>query len=79
MLARGVQDDRSGGFSQQAELAHHGVAVIDVRHLDAVVSKFCLLTETATSIILHPAREHQPMLPPRREDVKPPIRKVTTA
>ena len=55
------------------------IAVIDVRHLDAVVSKFCLLTETATSIILHPAREHQPMLPPRREDVKPPIRKVTSA
>ena len=41
------------------------IAVIDVAHLDAVVSKFCLLTETATSIILKPAREHQPMLPPR--------------
>jgi len=49
------------------------IAVIDVSHLDAVVSKFCILTETATSIILNPAREHQPMLPPRREDVKPPI------
>jgi Lrp/AsnC family leucine-responsive transcriptional regulator len=55
------------------------IAVIDVAHLDAVVSKFCLLTETATSIILNPAREHQPMLPPRSEDVKPPIRKVTQA
>lgn len=55
------------------------IAVIDVAHLDAVVSKFCLLTETATSIILNPAREHQPMLPPRREDVIPPIRKVTQA
>ena len=55
------------------------IAVIDVAHLDAVVSKFCILTETATSIILNPAREHQPMLPPRREDVKPPIRKVTHA
>lgn len=55
------------------------IAVIDVAHLDAVVSKFCLLTETATSIILNPAREHQPMLPPRREDVKSPIRKVTQA
>ena len=55
------------------------IAVIDVAHLDSVVSKFCLLTETATSIILNPAREHQPMLPPRREDVKPPIRKVTQA
>jgi Lrp/AsnC family transcriptional regulator, leucine-responsive regulatory protein len=55
------------------------IAVIDVAHLDAVVSKFCILTETATSIILNPAREHQPMLPPRREDVKPPIRKVLNA
>ena len=55
------------------------IAVIDVSHLDAVVTKFCLLTETATSIILNPVREHQPMLPPRREDVKPPIRKVVNA
>lgn len=55
------------------------IAVIDVAHLDAVVTKFCTLTETATSIILNPAREHQPMLPPQREDVKPPIRKVLNA
>ncbi|MES2989879.1 MAG: Lrp/AsnC family transcriptional regulator [Pseudomonadota bacterium] len=55
------------------------IAVRDVRHLDAVVTKFCLLTETATSIILNPAREHQPMLPPLAGDVKPPIRKVTNA
>jgi Lrp/AsnC family leucine-responsive transcriptional regulator len=55
------------------------IAVIDVAHLDAVVTKFCILTETATSIILNPAREHQPMLPPLREDVKPPIRKVLNA
>lgn len=55
------------------------IAVIDVRHLDAVVSKFCILTETATSIILNPAREHQPMLPPVAADVKPPIKKVTNA
>ena len=55
------------------------IAVIDVAHLDAVVSKFCLLAETATSIILNPAREHQPMLPPRPEDVKPPIRKMVNA
>ncbi|MDQ0081152.1 Lrp/AsnC family leucine-responsive transcriptional regulator [Variovorax boronicumulans] len=34
------------------------IAVIDVSHLDAVVTKFCILTETATSIILNPAREH---------------------
>lgn len=55
------------------------IAVIDVAHLDSVVSRFCLLTETATSIILNPAREHQPMLPPRAEDVKPPVRKDVTA
>jgi Lrp/AsnC family leucine-responsive transcriptional regulator len=55
------------------------IAVIDVAHLDAVVTRFCLLTETATSIILNPAREHQPMLPPQRADVKPPIRKVINA
>ncbi|KPU99148.1 ArsR family transcriptional regulator [Variovorax paradoxus] len=55
------------------------IAVIDVSHLDAVVTKFCILTETATSIILNPAREHQPMLPPHRSDVKPPIRKVVNA
>lgn len=55
------------------------IAVIDVAHLDAVVTKFCILTETATSIILNPAREHLPMLPPRQKDVKPPIRKVLNA
>lgn len=55
------------------------IAVIDVAHLDAVVTKFCLLTETSTSIILNAAREHQVMLPPRREDVKPPIQKVENA
>ena len=41
------------------------IAVQDVSHLDEVVSKFCLLTETATSIILNVAREHHPMLPPQ--------------
>lgn len=55
------------------------IAVIDVSHLDAVLTKFCILTETATSIILNPAREHQAMLPPQRSDVKPPIRKVLNA
>jgi Lrp/AsnC family leucine-responsive transcriptional regulator len=55
------------------------IAVIDVAHLDAVVTKFCMLTETSTSIILNAARVHQVMLPPRREDVKPPIRKVENA
>jgi Lrp/AsnC family leucine-responsive transcriptional regulator len=55
------------------------IAVIDVAHLDAVVTRFCLLAETSTSIILNAARTHQVMLPPRREDVKPPIRKVQNA
>jgi Lrp/AsnC family leucine-responsive transcriptional regulator len=55
------------------------IAVIDVSHLDAVVTRFCLLTETSTAIILNPAREHQPMTPARREDVKPPLKKVTNA
>ena len=55
------------------------IAVIDVAHLDAVVTRFCILTETSTSIILNAAREHQVMLPARGEDVKPPIRKVQNA
>lgn len=55
------------------------IAVVDVAHLDAVVTKFCLLTETSTSIILNAAREHRTMLPPRREDRRPPIDKVENA
>jgi Lrp/AsnC family leucine-responsive transcriptional regulator len=55
------------------------IAVIDVAHLDAVVTRFCLLAETSTSIILNAAREHQAMLPARAEDVKPPIRKIHNA
>lgn len=46
------------------------IAVVDVPHLDAVVSRFCLLTETSTAIILNVGREHHAMLPPRRDDVK---------
>jgi Lrp/AsnC family transcriptional regulator, leucine-responsive regulatory protein len=38
------------------------IAVIDVEHLDAVVTKFCLLAETSTSIVLN---------------MQPAIRKVT--
>lgn len=55
------------------------IAVIDVAHLDAVVTKFCLLGDTSTSIILNTVREHQPMAPARREDVKLPARKVRSA
>jgi Lrp/AsnC family leucine-responsive transcriptional regulator len=53
------------------------IAVIDVEHLDAVVTKFCILTETSTSIVLNALREHAPVLPARRENIKPAIRKVT--
>ncbi len=55
------------------------IAVIDVAHLDAVVTRFCMLTETSTSIILNAAREHQTMLPARSEDVKHLIKKVENA
>ncbi|TCT10287.1 Lrp/AsnC family transcriptional regulator [Paralcaligenes ureilyticus] len=55
------------------------IAVIDVAHLDAVVTKFCILTETSTAIILNAARENYPILPARQENVKPLIKKTTTA
>jgi Lrp/AsnC family leucine-responsive transcriptional regulator len=41
------------------------IAVVDVAHLDAVVSALCLLAQTSTSIILKTLREHQVMLPAR--------------
>jgi Lrp/AsnC family transcriptional regulator, leucine-responsive regulatory protein len=53
------------------------IAVIDVAHLDAVVSKFCIVTETATCIVLNAAREQNVMLPARPENIKPVIKKVT--
>src|SRR4051812_3532631 len=53
------------------------IAVIDVEHLDAVVTKFCLLTETSTSIVLNMPRENAAVLPARRENIKPAIKKVT--
>jgi Lrp/AsnC family transcriptional regulator, leucine-responsive regulatory protein len=53
------------------------IAVIDVPHLDAVVTKFCILTETSTCIVLNTPRENAVVLPARRENVKPAIRKVT--
>ena len=43
------------------------IAVVDVAHLDAVVSQLCLIAETSTSIILKTVRQHSAMLPPRRE------------
>ena len=53
------------------------IAVIDVEHLDAVVTRFCLLAETSTSIVLNAPREHATVLPAQRENIKPAIRKVT--
>ncbi len=47
------------------------IAVQDVPHLDEVVSKFCLLTETSTSIILNVARENHPLLPALADRIKP--------
>jgi Lrp/AsnC family transcriptional regulator, leucine-responsive regulatory protein len=44
------------------------IAVVDVAHLDSVVSELCLLAQTSTSIILKTLREHQVMLPPLRID-----------
>jgi Lrp/AsnC family transcriptional regulator, leucine-responsive regulatory protein len=55
------------------------IAVVDVTHLDAVVSKFCALTETATAIVLNSVREHQVVAPARPQDVKPPAGKVGKA
>jgi Lrp/AsnC family leucine-responsive transcriptional regulator len=48
------------------------IAVVDVAHLDRVVSRMCLLSETSTSIILKSAREHQVMLPPASPTVDTP-------
>jgi Lrp/AsnC family leucine-responsive transcriptional regulator len=53
------------------------IAVIDVAHLDAVVTKFCIMTETATCIVLNALRESAPVMPARRDSIKPPIKKVT--
>ncbi|MBI5255369.1 MAG: Lrp/AsnC family transcriptional regulator [Burkholderiales bacterium] len=55
------------------------IAVIDVAHLDAVVSRFCLLSQTSTAIILGAPREHQPVRPARHEDVKPPAHRRARA
>jgi Lrp/AsnC family leucine-responsive transcriptional regulator len=39
------------------------IIVVDVAHLDAVVSQFCTLAETSTSIVLKAPREHHPAPP----------------
>jgi Lrp/AsnC family leucine-responsive transcriptional regulator len=51
------------------------IAVIDVEHLDAVVTKFCILTETSTSIVLNAAREHAACCPRAGRTSNPPSRK----
>ena len=53
------------------------IAVIDVAQLDAVVTKFCVVTETATCIVLNALRESAAVLPARRDSIKPTIKKVT--
>lgn len=53
------------------------IAVIDVEHLDAVVTRFSLLAETSTSIVVNIPREHATLLPARRENIRPVVRKVT--
>jgi Lrp/AsnC family leucine-responsive transcriptional regulator len=40
------------------------IAVIDVPHLDRVVSRLCELTETSTSIVLKSVLRHRAVLPP---------------
>ena len=50
------------------------IAVVDVAHLDSVVSELCLLAETSTSIILKTLREHQVMLPPRPNEPPHPLK-----
>lgn len=44
------------------------IAVTDVEHLDSVVSRFCELSVTSTSIILKVVREHAPIAPARSEN-----------
>ncbi len=40
------------------------IVVVDVDHLDTVVSQFCSLAESSTSIVLKAPREHHPVAPP---------------
>lgn len=55
----------------------YGVAVIDVAYSQAVVTKFCVMTETVSCIVLNALRESAPVLPARRDSIKPTIKKVT--
>ncbi len=53
------------------------IAVMDVAHLDAVVTRFSLLADTSTSIVLNAPRENAPVLPARQENVRHSVQKVT--
>ena len=53
------------------------IAVIDVEHLDAVLTRYCILAQTSTAIVLNAPRENGPVLPARRENIRPAIRKPT--
>ncbi len=53
------------------------IAVINVAHLDSVLTRFCALHQTSTCIILNAAREHATILPARHDDIRPLIHKVT--
>jgi len=44
------------------------IAVVDVEHLESVVSRFCALAVTSTSIILKAVREHHPLVPAERRN-----------
>lgn len=48
------------------------IAVVDVAHLDRVVTRLSELSETSTSIILKTLREHRVMLPPTPADGRHP-------
>lgn len=48
------------------------IAVVDVAHLDRVVTQLSELSETSTSIILKTLREHRVMLPPAAPSPLPP-------
>lgn len=43
----------------------------DVTHPDALVTKFCILTESSPSIALNAMRQNATVLPARRESIKP--------
>jgi hypothetical protein len=55
------------------------IAVIDVEHLDAVVTKFCLMTETSTSIVLNMPRRTRRAAGAAGEHQAGDPRKVTAA